>query len=170
MKRLHVNIAVTDLDASVRFYTSIFDAQPGVLKDDYAKWTLDDPRVNFAITTRGARKGVDHLGIQVESQSELGEIYARLKTAGAPIVEQGETTCCYARSEKNWVFDPEGIPWETFLTKGASLVYGSDEAGAEKSDSACCARPEAPPESGAADSCCNNTETVPASASSGCCA
>jgi catechol 2,3-dioxygenase-like lactoylglutathione lyase family enzyme len=141
MKRLHVNLAVTDLDSSVRFYASLFDAQPVVLKHDYAKWMLDDPSVNFAITTRGSRKGIDHLGIQVESEDELSQVYTRLKYAGAPVVEQGETTCCYARSEKNWIFDPQGIPWETFLTKGESPVYGSDESHLADGDSACCERP-----------------------------
>jgi predicted lactoylglutathione lyase len=118
MKRLHVNLAVTGLEAPVRFYASLFDAPPSVLKDDYAKWMLDDPRVNFAITTRGTHKGIDHLGIQVENEDELDEVYARLKMAGAPAIEQNETTCCYASSEKNWIFDPEGIPWETLLTRG----------------------------------------------------
>ena len=153
MKRLHVNLSVSDLNASVHFYASLFDARPTVLKEDYAKWMLDDPRVNFAITTRGSRKGVDHLGIQVENKQELGEVYTRLQTAGAPVLEQGETTCCYAQSEKNWIFDPEGIPWETFLTKGESPVYGENEIRAEASESACCARPEAPAKSSGA-SCC----------------
>lgn len=141
MKRLHLNLAVADLEASIRFYASLFNAAPTVLKEDYAKWMLDDPRVNFAITTRGARKGIDHLGIQVDNRDELGEVHLRLKAAGAPMVEQGETTCCYARSEKNWVFDPEGIPWETFFTSGESAVYGSDLEPAE-AGAACCARPE----------------------------
>ena len=168
MKRLHVNLAVADLDASVRFYTSLFDAQPSVLKEDYAKWMLDDPRVNFAITTRGARKGIDHLGIQVESEDELGEVYARLKTAGAPVIEQGETTCCFARSEKNWIFDPEGIPWETFLTKGESAVYGENEIRQPESGAACCARPEAPADKSAASCCDDEAGAIPQG--TGCCA
>lgn len=141
MKRLHVNLSVADLDASVRFYSSIFDAQPSVLKDDYAKWMLDEPRVNFAITTRGCRKGVNHLGIQVDSEEEFDEVYARLKNADAPIIEEGQTTCCYALSEKHWTVDPEGIPWETFLTRGTSPVYGGDEIRADQGVSACCGRP-----------------------------
>ncbi len=144
MKRLHVNLAVSDIQASTAFYTSLFNAQPTLLKEDYAKWMLDDPRVNFAITSRGSNKGIDHLGIQVEDEVELDEVYTRLKSAGARIVEQGETTCCYAQSEKNWIFDPEGIPWETFLTRGQSPVYGSHESGSAKNESACCARPEVP--------------------------
>ncbi len=138
MKRLHVNMAVTDLEASIGFYSVLFDAPPTVLKDDYAKWMLDDPRVNFAITTRGVAKGVDHLGIQVESDEELGTVHSRMKSADARIVEQGETTCCYAHSSKNWIFDPDGIAWETFLTRGESAVYGSDDLG---KGSACCDRP-----------------------------
>ena len=143
MKRLHVNLAVADLDASVRFYSSLFDSRPTVLKSDYAKWMLEDPRVNFAISTHGSRKGIDHLGIQAENENELGEVHTRLKNAGAPMLEQGATTCCYAHSEKNWVFDPEGTPWETFLTSGESPVYGGD-IDLAAADSACCARPENP--------------------------
>jgi len=151
MKRLHVNMAVTDLDTSIGFYTSLFDSEPTVVKDDYAKWMLDDPRVNFAITTRGQRKGIDHLGIQVENEAELGEVYSRLRTAAAPVLEEGETTCCYANSEKSWIFDPEGIAWETFLTHGESPVYGSDFIEAAAQDSACCTpRQKAPADSG----CC----------------
>ena len=106
MKSLHVNMAVNDLDKSIGFYTSLFASEPTVVKDDYAKWMLDDPRVNFAITTRGQRKGINHLGIQVENEAELGEVYSRLQSAGAPVIEEGETTCCYANSEKSWIFDP----------------------------------------------------------------
>jgi catechol 2,3-dioxygenase-like lactoylglutathione lyase family enzyme len=138
MKRFHVNISVTDLDASIGFYTSLFDTEPAVLKEDYAKWMLDDPRVNFAITTRGNRKGIDHLGIQVENHNELDEVYARLKTAGSPVIEEGDTTCCYANSEKSWIFDPEGIAWETFLTRGESPVYGTDVIKPIEVDGACC--------------------------------
>jgi catechol 2,3-dioxygenase-like lactoylglutathione lyase family enzyme len=131
-------MAVNDLDKSIGFYTSLFDSEPTVVKDDYAKWMLDDPRVNFAITTRGQRKGIDHLGIQVENEAELGEVYSRLQSAGAPVIEEGETTCCYANSEKSWIFDPEGIAWETFLTHGESPVYGSDFIETAAQDSACC--------------------------------
>ena len=151
MKRLHVNISVSDLASSVGFYRSLFDAEPTVLKDDYAKWMLDDPRVNFAITTRGERKGVDHLGIQVEDDAELDEVYARLQNAGAPVIEEGATTCCYAESEKSWIFDPEGIAWETFLTRGESPVYGSDLVKHGKPLSSCCT-PQAPDKS--ESSCC----------------
>jgi catechol 2,3-dioxygenase-like lactoylglutathione lyase family enzyme len=127
MKRLHVHVAVKDLDVSVRFYSQLFSVAPSVHKADYAKWMLDDPHVNFAISRRGANRGVDHLGIQVEDRSELLEVYGRLKTADAPVVEEGQTVCCYAHSEKSWVEDPQGIKWETFLTSGESTVYGSDQ-------------------------------------------
>ena len=143
MKRMHVNVSVTDLDASIEFYTALFDAAPNVHKEDYAKWMLDDPRVNFSITTRGKQKGIDHLGIQVENEAELGEVYARLESADAPTIEEGETTCCYAKSEKSWTFDPDSIAWETFLTLGESTVYGSDGIRPKDQPSACCSRPQA---------------------------
>src|SRR5882757_11392003 len=116
MKRLHVHVAVDDLSRSIGFYSTLFAAKPSVLKDDYAKWMLDDPRVNFAISARGSEPGLDHLGIQVESADELQEVYSRLRQAGGAIVEQGQTACCYAKSEKSWIDDPAGIAWETFFT------------------------------------------------------
>ena len=153
MKRLHVNVGVKDLKRSVRFYSSLFGADPTVVKDDYAKWMLDDPRVNFAITTRGKRKGIDHLGIQVDDRADLAEVYNRLKAAAAPLVDQGAVTCCYARSEKNWSYDPEGIAWETFVTTGESTVYGSE--GGEAGDHACCDRPDRAASAGVlATACC----------------
>ena len=152
MKRMHVNLSVENLDASIAFYKSLFDCEPSVVKADYAKWMLDDPRVNFAITTRGERKGVDHLGIQVENQAELGEVYGRLKNAGAPMIEEGATTCCYAESEKSWVFDPEGIAWETFLTLGESPVYGNDQIKHGNRESSCCTPAQAAAKPGS--SCC----------------
>ena len=124
MKRLHVHVAVDDLAASVRFYSTLFAAAPSVLKDDYAKWMLDDPRVNFAISARGAKPGVEHLGIQVEDEAGLSEVYERLSRAEAPVLEEGATTCCYAQSEKSWIEDPSGISWETFHTTGESTDYG----------------------------------------------
>ncbi len=125
MKRLHVHVAVDDLDRSVGFYSVLFAATPTVIKPDYAKWMLDDPRVNFAISARGAKAGVEHLGIQVEDAAELTEVYARLDKADAPVVEEGATTCCYAKSEKSWITDPQGVVWETFLTQGDSTTYGT---------------------------------------------
>jgi catechol-2,3-dioxygenase len=124
MKRLHVHVAVENLSEAIGFYSKLFATEPKITKHDYAKWMLDDPRVNFAISMRGRSPGLDHLGIQVENQSELQEVYDRLKTANRPVVEQGQTTCCYAKSEKAWISDPAGISWETFLTIGESSVYG----------------------------------------------
>ena len=130
MKRLHVHVAVKDLAASIRFYSQLFAAEPTVRKPDYAKWMLEDPRVNFAISARSERgvpSGVDHLGIQVEDRTELHDVYARLQKAEGPVIEEGEKTCCYAQSEKSWIEDPQGVQWETFMTTGESTVYGTDE-------------------------------------------
>ena len=142
MKRFHVHLAVRDLAASVRFYSTLFAAKPTVLKTDYAKWLLEEPRVNFAISQRGATPGVEHLGIQAEDGSELQEVYARLKRADKPVIEEGSTTCCYARSEKSWIEDPQGILWEAFLTTGESAVFGHEglRVGEEpEAKPACCA-------------------------------
>ena len=128
MKRMHVHVAVDDVSSAIGFYSALFATQPAVVKGDYAKWMLDDPRVNFAISSRGHEPGLDHLGIQVESQDELHEVYARLRGAGSEVLEQGQTTCCYAKSEKSWVDDPAGISWEAFLTSGESTDYGVDVA------------------------------------------
>jgi catechol 2,3-dioxygenase-like lactoylglutathione lyase family enzyme len=125
MKRLHIHVSVKDLDASVRFYSQLFGAAPIVRKTDYAKWMLEDPRVNFAISQRDGRVGVQHLGIQVEKRAVLAEVYERLRRAQRPVIQEGETTCCYAHSEKRWIDDPQGIQWETFLTTGESTVYGT---------------------------------------------
>ena len=145
MKRLHVHVAVADLPQSIRFYSGLFAAQPGVVKADYAKWMLDDPRVNFAISTRGRQPGLDHLGIQVENSEELREVYARLREAGGNVVEQGQTACCYAKSEKSWIDDPAGIAWETFLTTGESTTYGdgTGEREARLAKKAACCIPQA---------------------------
>src|SRR5229473_1516111 len=124
MKRIHVHVGVEDLEHSIGFYSALFATQPSVVKADYAKWMLDDPRVNFAISTRGKQPGLDHLGIQVESKDELHDVYARLHKAGGTVIEQGQTTCCYAKGEKAWIDDPSGISWETFVTTGESTVYG----------------------------------------------
>ena len=155
MKRLHVHVSVADLAQSIRFYSGLFATPPSVTKPDYAKWMLEDPRVNFAISTRSGRAGLDHLGIQVESPEELQEVYGRLQAADAPVLEEGATTCCYAQSEKSWIADPEGISWEAFLTTGESTVYGDGAdlgqirvASAAPAESACCA--PAP----AASACC----------------
>jgi catechol 2,3-dioxygenase-like lactoylglutathione lyase family enzyme len=161
MKRLHVNVAVENLDEAIRFYSTLFAAQPSVAKTDYAKWMLDDPRVNFAITMRGRAAGLDHLGIQVENEAELGEVYDRLSRADRPVIDQGNVTCCYAKSTKSWITDPAGISWETFLTHGGSTVYGGDGK-------------TAPVETNSASACCGDnpcgTKAVETPAGSACCA
>ncbi len=127
MKRLHLHVSVPDLDQSIQFYATLFGAPPTVVQPDYAKWMLDDPRVNFAISRRGRDVGLDHVGIQVESAGDLAEIADRLKAAGAETLDQAATTCCYARSDKSWVRDPAGLRWETFFTFGEATTYGEDE-------------------------------------------
>jgi len=144
MKRMHVHVAVDDLQHSIGFYSALFAAQPSVTKADYAKWMLDDPRVNFAISTRGRQPGLDHLGIQAENGEELKEIYARLHKVGGDVIEQGQTSCCYAKSEKSWINDPAGISWETFLTTGESIDYGdgSGEREARVAHAKACCAPQ----------------------------
>lgn len=154
MKRLHVHMAVDNLDQSIKFYSALFAAQPTVRKPDYAKWMLDDPRVNFAISTRGGGVGLDHLGIQVEDGAELQEVYGRLKQAERPVLEEGKTTCCYAQSEKSWISDPQGVAWETFLTTGESTTYGSSARHGETRDDAAAACCAAAPAKTKASSCC----------------
>ena len=145
MKRLHVHMSVGDLDQSIRFYSTLFAAAPTMVKPDYAKWMLEDPRVNFAISTHaGGAPGIDHLGIQVEDGEELQEIYGRLKDAEGPVLEEGKTTCCYAQSEKSWTLDPQGVSWETFLTTGESTVYGTSTPRVEKLKPVACCGPGKP--------------------------
>jgi catechol 2,3-dioxygenase-like lactoylglutathione lyase family enzyme len=124
--RLHINLNVENLNKSVRFYSDLFAAKPAVLKDDYAKWMLEDPKVNFAISTRRPVAGTDHFGIQVDSEDELRAVHARLKSAELPMSEEGKVACCYARSDKAWIFDPDGNAWESFYTFGDSPVYGEE--------------------------------------------
>ena len=138
MKRLHVHVSVTDITDSVRFYSTLFAAEPTVRKDDYAKWMLDDPRVNFSISRRDKATGIRHLGIQVENTSELADVFARLEHAHRPVLNEGQTTCCYAKSEKSWIEDPQGVQWETFLTTGESTVYGSNAVEGSTPPKACC--------------------------------
>lgn len=128
MKRLHVHVHVKDIDQSLGFYSTLFGAQPDVRKPDYAKWMLNDPRVNFAISTSCGEPGVSHLGIQVDEAAELDAIAGQLKNAGAALVEQEDARCCYARGDKVWVSDPQDVAWETFHTKGAITTFGEDGA------------------------------------------
>jgi catechol 2,3-dioxygenase-like lactoylglutathione lyase family enzyme len=151
---MHLHVSVPDLAQSIQFYATLFGARPTVVKDDYAKWMLEDPRVNFAISERGVATGVDHVGIQVGSPTELGELAGRLKAAGARTFDQAATTCCYAKSDKSWVNDPAGVRWETFYTFGEAVTYGEDPAetvaGAPAESATCCGRaPKVP-----AASCC----------------
>jgi catechol 2,3-dioxygenase-like lactoylglutathione lyase family enzyme len=154
MKRLHVHVGVADLDHSITFYSTLFAAPPTVLKPDYAKWMLDDPRVNFAISAgRHEARGIEHLGIQAEDEGELAEVYGRLKAAGRPVLEEGRTTCCYAHSEKSWIADPDGIAWEVFFTDGEATTYGDSPALAALAvDSDSCCTPK--PEQQSSPSCC----------------
>jgi catechol 2,3-dioxygenase-like lactoylglutathione lyase family enzyme len=126
MKRFHVHVSVENLDESIRFYSTLFAAQPSVRQLDYAKWMLEDPRVNFAISTHRQPVGVNHLGFQVESDGELHSMHAQLQAADSQLVQENEQPCCYARSDKYWVTDPTGIAWETFHTLGSIPVYGED--------------------------------------------
>jgi len=140
MKRFHVHAHVSNLEASIAFYTKLFGAQPTRVEADYAKWMLDDPRVNFAISTRGAAPGVDHLGIQTDTEAELTELKARAEAADMALLDEGDTTCCYARSEKHWLTDPQGIAWEHFHTLADIPVFSQKPAPAPAAvASACCA-------------------------------
>jgi catechol 2,3-dioxygenase-like lactoylglutathione lyase family enzyme len=137
MKRFHVHVHVDDLAKSVAFYSKLFAAEPARMEADYAKWMLDDPRVNFAISTRGSRPGLDHLGFQVDDASELAQLKERAQSADMALLDEGATTCCYARSEKHWVTDPQGIAWEHFHTLGNIPVF--NEADKPVAAGACCA-------------------------------
>jgi hypothetical protein len=140
MKRFHVHTHVVDLPASIAFYTKLFASEPTRLESDYAKWMLEDPRINFAISTRGDKPGVDHLGIQTDSEEELAEMKARAQAADMTLLDEGETSCCYARSEKYWLTDPQGIAWEQYHTL-ASIPVFSEKARTAQEASACCATP-----------------------------
>jgi catechol 2,3-dioxygenase-like lactoylglutathione lyase family enzyme len=139
MKRFHVHVSVSDIAQSVGFYSTLFGSAPTVQKDDYAKWMLDDPRINFAISNHGHTPGLDHLGLQVDSADELHTMTDTLQQAGVAVTGMGAATCCYAQSEKGWVHDPQGIAWESFVTTGASTTYGTDHAPQGQSTNACCA-------------------------------
>jgi hypothetical protein len=162
MKRFHVHVAVSDLEQSIGFYSTLFATEPSVRKHDYAKWMLEDPRVNFAISQRARQVGVNHLGIQVDSADELDALHARLARADRNLVEEAGTTCCYAKSDKYWIADPQGVAWESFHTLASTPVYGEDAN--TEANAACCI----PLKTGsAADSCCVPTES---NAAGSCCA
>jgi len=147
MKRFHVHLAVDDLAANIRFYSTVFGMPPAVDKPDYAKWMLEDPRINFAISSRGMKPGIDHLGVQVDSDDELAELRDNVARADIAALDQEGAACCYAKSDKYWVTDPQGIAWETFRTLDSIPTFGADvaihDAGAasapQQDGSACCA-------------------------------
>ena len=145
MKRFHIHVHVDDLATSVAFYTKLFAAEPARVEADYAKWMLDDPRVNFAISTRGTKAGVDHLGFQVDDAAELAELKARAESADMALLDQGETTCCYARSAKHWIVDPQGIAWEHFHTLEKAAVYGESRQQVPSSEASACCGPRGKP-------------------------
>jgi hypothetical protein len=142
MKRFHVHTHVENLDASIAFYSKMFAAEPNRVESDYAKWMLEDPRINFAISTRGDKPGVDHLGFQTDSPEELAELKARAQAADMALLDEGQATCCYARSDKHWITDPQGIAWEHFHTLENIPVF-SESAPLAADASACCATPSA---------------------------
>ncbi|MDB5911516.1 MAG: Lactoylglutathione lyase [Ramlibacter sp.] len=158
MKRFHIHTRVQDLQASIAFYSKMFAAAPTRVEPDYAKWMLEDPRINFAISTRGEKVGIDHLGIQTDSEEELAELRQRAEAADMTLLDDGATTCCYARSDKHWVTDPQGIAWEHFRTLGDIPVFSEQArpAASEPEAAACCApkgKPVGIPVK-AASSCC----------------
>ena len=160
MKRFHVHVHVEDLQASIAFYSKLFAAEPNRVESDYAKWMLEDPKVNFAVSSRGGKPGVDHLGFQTETEDELTELKARAQAADMTLLDEGETTCCYARSDKYWLTDPDGVAWEQFHTLDSIPTFGETKNTSDSKAVACCA-PDAPrgksvgiPVKAAASSCC----------------
>jgi catechol 2,3-dioxygenase-like lactoylglutathione lyase family enzyme len=141
MKRFHVHVAVDDLNANILFYSAVFGAEPSVRKPDYAKWMMDDPRINFAISQRGARAGLDHLGLQVDTDQELSALREQMAAAEISWHEMRDGTCCYSRSDKYWITDPQGIAWETYHTLGEAEIYGADSRTKTDEAAACCAPP-----------------------------
>lgn len=139
MKRFHVHVSVDNLEENIRFYSTVFGMQPTVSKPDYAKWMVDDPRINFALSRRGVKTGLDHLGIQVESDGELAALREQVGKADIAAVDQSDATCCYARSDKYWITDPQGIAWETFHTLDSVPVYGERKSPVPSDKGSCCA-------------------------------
>ncbi|MDN3920301.1 ArsI/CadI family heavy metal resistance metalloenzyme [Roseateles violae] len=162
MKRFHVHAHVEDLKASIAFYSALFDAAPTRVEGDYAKWMLDDPRINFAISTRGGKPGVDHLGIQTDTEEELVHLKARAKAADMALLDEGETTCCYAHSDKYWLTDPQGIAWEQFHTLGSIPVFSQGLPVTAEPGSACCTGDAPKPKD-------NKHFPIPVNAASSCC-
>jgi len=159
MKRFHVHVQVEDLQASIAFYSKLFAAEPARVESDYAKWMLDDPRINFAISNRGGKPGVDHLGLQTDTDEELAELKARAQAADMTLLDEGETQCCYAHSDKYWLTDPDGVAWEQFHTLAGIPTFGASSK-LEQPQAACCGtdaprgKPVGIPVAGAKSSCC----------------
>lgn len=163
MKRFHVHIHVDDLAQSIAFYSRLFAAEPARVEADYAKWMLEDPRVNFAISTRGATPGLDHFGLQTDDAEELAELKARAEAADMALLDEGNTTCCYARSEKHWITDPQGVAWEHFHTLENIPVF--NEAAAVPQGACCTPKATAAPQATTQAACCGPSK----SSSSHCC-
>jgi hypothetical protein len=171
MKRFHVHVSVASLDDSIRFYSKLFGTAPTVTKPDYAKWMLDDPRINFAISQRGRLPGVNHLGLQVDSAEELEALNRQCAEADIATTAEAGANCCYARSDKYWIADPQGIAWEAFHTLGDIPIFG-DNAAPGKSESACCPPPAVSQTGKANEACCApaaDTGPATAKARSACC-
>jgi len=166
MKRFHAHVHVDDLAQSIAFYSKLFAAAPTRVEADYAKWMLEDPRVNFAISTRGAKPGLDHFGMQTDDAAELAELKARAEAADMALLDEGNTTCCYARSEKHWVTDPQGIAWEHFHTLGDIPVF--NEAAPSSAAGACCTLAAAAPAPAAPRAACCGPATATNSKTSCC--
>ena len=166
MKRFHAHVHVDDLAQSIAFYSKLFAANPTRVEADYAKWMLEDPRVNFAISTRGTTPGLDHFGLQTDDAAELAELKARAEAADMALLDEGNTTCCYARSEKHWVTDPQGIAWEHFHTLGDIPVF--NEAAPSSSAGACCTPAAAAPAPAAPRAACCGPATATNSKTSCC--
>ena len=166
MKRFHAHVHVDDLAQSIAFYSKLFAAAPARVEADYAKWMLEDPRVNFAISTRGAKPGLDHFGMQTDDAQELAELKARAEAADMALLDEGSTTCCYARSEKHWVTDPQGIAWEHFRTLGGIPVF--NEAAPSSAAGACCTPAAAAPAPAAPRAACCGPATATNSKTSCC--
>ncbi|MEO8740009.1 MAG: ArsI/CadI family heavy metal resistance metalloenzyme [Casimicrobiaceae bacterium] len=167
MKRFHVHVAVNDLNKSIAFYSAMFGEEPAVVKPDYAKWMLEDPRVNFAISNRGQTPGVNHLGMQAEDDAELEAIHANLQKADTTVLPEKDALCCYAKSDKYWVTDPQGIAWESFRSLGSIPLFGGDDAQPAEQASRCGSAEVA------VSSCCAPVEAkavLPVQAAAGCCA
>lgn len=179
MNRMHIHVGVEDLNQSIKFYSALFGAEPAKIKEDYAKWMVEDPRINFAISTRSGKKGLNHLGLQVDESSELDAIRTRLKNADMSLFDEGETVCCYAKSEKSWVEDPAGIAWEAYQTMADAQLFSQSEAAEtkvelaslEQSSGSCCApEPKVQVSKSEASCCAPASKTTVPKAEASCCA